>query len=679
MNRGCADPQQQFLHEIFARDKTSVSSSSWRDDFKPAWRNMPEKDRLRAVELIARGLDRPACCLRKLSFCLFVSNHLKDEHCAVLLGGVAQNRSLVELDLSLCTFGPMAFHQLNVVVQNHPTLRILKLKNTVRFERQKDVVEPFRRFMDSLASNQTLEWLDLSILGLDDIGADIVGSALAQNRVLRYLDVSSNLIESKGALLLAEGLCRNQGLREIDVSSNPSCNSVLFAALTSSHPTLSVVRCGSGSLGDQEKIDNLQLRTALADKGNVVRSLDLGNNELTNVGVEQLCLGIAQNTMLEELDLTRCFYTVSRFSILHPGDSQRTVASRSLKLLAEALRSNTTLKRLTLKCNGIRDVDELCEALRVNTTLQQLDLSRNQIVDLRQILNASVSLRDLDLSGNTLEFGGLGEEMLRTCRLTRVNLSLARLGGSAATVLLNRLASNTSILVLNLSRNGIGGPENEKALCNLLSVNNTITELDLERNRIVDEGGCIGQGLSANTSLRTLNCELNPIGEEEGAVAIGRALESNQILQHLLLSIGHVRLGPIGIDCLFKALLVNRSLVRIGLHQSLRSEGFRKSLEALLTALEGNHGVTIDFSAGGSGYPEIDFYNSLNRDGVWDLVGDNASIAKWPLVLANAWTEREYRLDLLFLILTNRPEICLAANSSSATWKRAGGASRTES
>ena len=81
-----------------------------------------------------------------------------------------------------------------------------------------------------------------------------------------------------------------------------------------------------------------------------------------------------------------------------------------------------------------------------------------------------------------------------------------------------------------------------------LMFNTTLTELNLDRNNISDEGAIvIGEGLKINTTLIKLRLSMNKISDE-GAIVIGEGLKINTTLIKLSLLINNISdEGAIGI------------------------------------------------------------------------------------------------------------------------------------
>lgn len=77
------------------------------------------------------------------------------------------------------------------------------------------------RLLAALATNNSLETLDLSWSGVDESGAVALGPALRANRKLNDLDLSHNNVGPWGAVAAANGLEHNETLSRCDLSSNP--------------------------------------------------------------------------------------------------------------------------------------------------------------------------------------------------------------------------------------------------------------------------------------------------------------------------------------------------------------------------------------------------------------------------------------------------------------------------
>lgn len=78
-----------------------------------------------------------------------------------------------------------------------------------------------RQIGQALATNSTLEELDVSFNAFGDLGGQSVGAALHVNPTLRVLNLAQNSIGARGAFTLAAGLRSNTSMVELNMQGNP--------------------------------------------------------------------------------------------------------------------------------------------------------------------------------------------------------------------------------------------------------------------------------------------------------------------------------------------------------------------------------------------------------------------------------------------------------------------------
>lgn len=163
------------------------------------------------------------------------------------------------------------------------------------------------------------------------------------------------------------------------------------------------------------------------------------------------------------------------------------------------------LEVLRLSDNAISELDDEQSVLLKSDALTHLDVSRNRLQFLR--LSSAKKLQWVDVSENKLN-GGL----LETLSGSRESLSEVHAQGNQMTSLPNLSTSQGSIVnfdklvVLNLSRNSIGTPEDGEVLLGM----SQLVALDLSHNKLsfVDE-----HLFSGLTSLQVLSLANNQIVE----------------------------------------------------------------------------------------------------------------------------------------------------------------------
>jgi len=288
------------------------------------------------------------------------------------------------------------------------------------------------------------------------------------------------------------------------------------------------------------------------------------------------------------------------------------IFAANVVVLADVLKSNTTVTKLDLADNGIGNAGAagLAEALKSNTTLAVLDLSRNVITDggaadLAEALKSNTTLTVLNLPRNGIfdaGAAGLAEALKSNTTLTVLNLTSNGIGAAGAECLAEALKSNTTLTVLKMSDNDIGGA-GAASLGVALKSNTTLTVLELCFNVFGDAGTPgLAEGLTSNTTLTVLTLSSNFISDA-GAAGLAEALKSNTALTVLNLSYNDI--GDAGAVYLAEALKSNTTLTVLNLScNNIGDAGAAGLAEALksnitLTVLELSNNYIGDACAAG--------------------------------------------------------------------------------
>jgi Ran GTPase-activating protein (RanGAP) involved in mRNA processing and transport len=220
------------------------------------------------------------------------------------------------------------------------------------------------------------------------------------------------------------------------------------------------------------------------------------------------------------------------------------------RLLQMALFSTPSLQTLALTFSnlGSAELAELAPALYHNTSIKVLDISGNDFNDidsarlLRDLVRCNKTITTLDLSGN--HFGRvlgavecIGDGLGSNSTLLKIDLSQCRLRDDDVSTLAQKLVSqNKTLQKLALGWNSITSTGVGMLLETMEQNNNSITDLDLQRNQYIgDEGASLlarSLGNNALPNLTRLSLSSCGIGDD-GFIALVSALEQNTSLLHL--------------------------------------------------------------------------------------------------------------------------------------------------
>jgi len=272
--------------------------------------------------------------------------------------------------------------------------------------------------------------------------------------------------------------------------------------------------------------DNMILLDKIIKSNKSLKELNLSHNNINYKGIEIIRKALEKNETLEVLNL-----------------ANNSIEEVGIANISEILKKNKTLKELNLRWNQITDEGwkNICIALRVNNTLEVLDLGSTNIKILHYIRDVLMCNRGLVKLN--LEFNSLCENSIKeTC---------------------NGLCSNKTLKYLNLAENCIS---NINIIANMLKINHTLIELNIESNRIsCGDIKLLYKALTVNKSLKKLYINNNDL-KAECLKEIAKALKANRTLT--VLNIGNNKIPDKIFKSICKAVTINKSITYLGLWNS---------------------------------------------------------------------------------------------------------------
>jgi hypothetical protein len=349
------------------------------------------------------------------------------------------------------------------------------------------------------------------------------------------------------AAAVSSGLKKNTTLLELrlKVSRGATITSLILTSLRD-HPLLGRL-CLHGYVEDLSGLE-----TVLLSDNSKISELEIHrfNGGPPMIGLTRVLRALAQRPTLTKLRLRCC-----------------PLGRNEARLLQMALFSTPSLQTLALTFSnlGSAELAELAPALYHNTSIKVLDISSNGFNDmesarlLRDILFSNNTMTSLNVSGNT--FGNMPGA---------VNCIADGLG----------LGSNSKLLDIDLSYCALKDAGVSILATQTLGLQNaTLQKLTLDNNSITSMGFGVLLGTMEHKSHHITDLELqrNPIGNE-GASLLARSLGNNALSTLTRLSLSYCDVGDDGFIALVSALERNASLLHLGLRNN---HGF--SERALLT------------------------------------------------------------------------------------------------
>ena len=275
--------------------------------------------------------------------------------------------------------------------------------------------------------------------------------------------------------------------------------------------------------------------TANPDKAVSIKHIDLfGNNSILLWNVYCAIFGQQNLTKLNWSLLTRV----------------------NVEEIVTVMNNNTTVQSLNISNNHFKndDAERLAEVLSSNTTLQELDFSNNNIttrgaVAVSKYLYKNAKLQRLKMSWNN-HFINTGDAAISFSHSYRLR-------SPDVQIVANILCKNETVSKLDLSRNKIFN-NGAESISKCIECNRSLREIDISKNMISDVGfKKIAAALQKNHVIQKFNISHNRISDS-GAITMSECLKDNNTLQEL--DISHNKICNTGFISIGKTLQINVSL-----------------------------------------------------------------------------------------------------------------------
>lgn len=222
--------------------------------------------------------------------------------------------------------------------------------------------------------------------------------------------------------------------------------------------------------------------------------LDVGNNELSRIGLNQIFWALRQN---KRLRIFKCGENKAGTKFCSNSDN---LLKHGISV-PRCLRNNVVLRELDLSFNGISSeaATNILDAMVDNHTIKKLSLRGNLLDDtvaltLPDLLRCNNVLEELDLGQNRMGFSccyAIAESLEINRSLKVLLLDYNRFGGSGIATLdifSRSIMMNYSLQVLVFDGNKLG-PEWGVRLAETFARNNTLTQVSLRDNRLDSRAG----------------------------------------------------------------------------------------------------------------------------------------------------------------------------------------------
>ena len=363
----------------------------------------------------------------------------------LLASVITCNRGLKCIVLSNCNLQEAGILSITKALENCEELRSLDFSNNVITD---DVAVSVAMLFEKCKSIQDLR---LQNCQLQYVGIQKIAEAMVKNTCLHFIDLSSNCISNQNAMFIACVIANNNNVQKLAFSNcklqSTGCQQLLQAMAK----ITSLVHLDfSNNLFTDVTVDNFALMihqnvsleylniSGCCDKATdfekithslvtlkSLTHLDLSCNVINITSAENIVIIIANNTFLEDLNLSKCevhkpaflkilgaLQTIHHLKYLHLNnisvgydeatgiaavisnnpfleniDFNHNLTEKEMKIILSSLRNHTLLKHFDISSDIITDlmVNDIVDVIDSNTQLTHLNISDTNIEEYKML------------------------------------------------------------------------------------------------------------------------------------------------------------------------------------------------------------------------------------------------------------------------------------------------------
>ena len=413
-------------------------------------------------------------------------NDLSTSDTIKLFKGMKNISNLVAIDISHNMITDEAADDIATVLLHNTKLKELDLSHNNLSAL--GTVKIFKRIKD--ISNLVV--LNISHNMITDEAANDISTVLSHNNNLQILNVSSSYLRFAGCVKILSRMKNMTCLTKLDIS----CNKLTIMSVDNNTKSEEYL-CTNCKLF--HTADTIKVFESLQNISNL-RSINFANVMTTGVALDHIATFLAQNTELEEFDISSnnlktadailIFHKIKHISTFRRLNiAHNMITDGATECIATVLSNCTELVELNLSHNYLHNMNALYSITFSNLT--KVNFSNNNINEqtlnnLGVFLSLCTKLEDLDLSNNNLQTAGSNKlfEVLNCITLKTINISGNSLTKDAADHIAIRLSRNKKLQDIDLSCNIMQQAGIRNILAKLQISN--LTKLNISNNKCSD-------------------------------------------------------------------------------------------------------------------------------------------------------------------------------------------------